>query len=241
MHDPVTVIAHRHRAGGGFRWSLDTEDQHLQLGPLLLSRCRQPAGAPLLDEAATTQAWDNGEMGWTVGWVGWCIAPLRLAVSVREHERLGRAVRRLQNWKRARARRRSARRNQWGDLVAAHGGYAADTDECPPDPLLDEDRLYDDEPAVLQPTDYEEAVRRAIGRDRAAVVRALEGEWGTLGSVLAMLDPLPWEHRAPVLQTALAHLERIALCGCRVCTEDRGETWTPASGAEDHPAQEPAS
>lgn len=52
----------------------------------------------------------------------------------------------------------------------------------------------------------EQAVRIACGSDRDAVVAALEGEWGTLGTVLAILEPLDQDARSRVLESALVRV-----------------------------------
>lgn len=51
----------------------------------------------------------------------------------------------------------------------------------------------------------EKAVRIACG-DHDAVVRALEGEWGTLGTILEMIAPLTPDTRARVLESALVRV-----------------------------------
>lgn len=53
----------------------------------------------------------------------------------------------------------------------------------------------------------EQAVRIA-GGDVDAVVRALEGEWGTRGTILAMLAPLTAARRLEVLDVVRAEVER---------------------------------
>lgn len=52
----------------------------------------------------------------------------------------------------------------------------------------------------------EQAVRIACGADHDAVVAGLEGEWGTLGTILAMIEPLDQDTRARVLESALVRV-----------------------------------
>lgn len=117
------LIARSHRPGGGFRWSIDTTDPHLLVAGILLSRGRQPSGAPTWDEGRTTLR--HGERddvtgeetkGWSIDYFGWTHRS-GWTLSFEAGSRLGRLVRWAQWRARSRANRRRAR---------VHGGHGGD-------------------------------------------------------------------------------------------------------------------
>jgi hypothetical protein len=88
---------HWHRPGGGFRATL--EPGAIQVGPVFLTRVRQPIGAPALDLARVGQGYvvvddDTGEetTGWHRDWTGVAFARLGWCLSVPDGSRAGRAI-----------------------------------------------------------------------------------------------------------------------------------------------------
>lgn len=123
-----TIVAHRQRPGGGFFWSIDTEDRSCQIGPLLISRARQPDGAPLVDEASVSQRYkDDDGLGWILDWYGLTLRS-GLTLSVPAHSRVARNLR----WvmaagRRCRARAAAARWKREGSTAPTGAQRSLDT------------------------------------------------------------------------------------------------------------------